>query len=56
MNNETLKQDPCENCVLRKGFAIAFDMHFWGEGCPYKCDEYDDWNRRAGEEGKHEAL
>lgn len=54
MNNETLKQHPCENCDLRKGFAKAFDMHFWGEGCPYKCDEYDDWKCRAREDGKHE--
>ena len=54
MNNETLKQDPCENCDLRKGFAIAFDMHFWGEGCLYKYDEYDDWKCRTGEEDNND--
>ena len=54
MSNETLKQDSCENCILRKGFAIAFDMHFRGEDCPYKCDEYDDWKCRTGEEDNND--
>ena len=34
MSNETLKQDPCENCDLRKGFAIAFFYVFLGRRLP----------------------
>ena len=49
MSNETLKQCPCENCDLWKGCAIAFDIHFGDEGCPFKCDEYDDWKCRTVE-------
>ena len=28
-----------------------------GDDCPYKCDAYDNWKRRAGEgeEDKHET-
>lgn len=50
-----LKPCPCKTCQLRQYFAHAFDMHFWGEDCPYQCDAYDNWNHRAGEDGKHET-
>ena len=52
-----LKPCPCKDCVVRRRFAIGLDMHFWGDDCPYKCDAYDSWKRRAGEgkEDKHEA-
>ena len=47
-----LKPCPCKDCIVRGRFAIGLDMHFWGDDCPYKCDAYDNWNRRAGEEDK----
>ena len=54
MNSE-LKLCPCKDCIVRGRFAIGLDMHFWGNDCPYKCDAYDNWKRRAEEEGKHET-
>lgn len=55
MNSE-LKLCPCKDCIVRGRFAIDLDMHFWGDDCPYKCDAYDNWNRRVGggEEDKHD--
>ena len=49
-----LKQCPCKDCIVRGRFAIGLDMHFWGDDCPYKCDAYETWRHRAGEEDKHE--
>ena len=46
----------CKDCIVRRRFAIGLDMHFWGDDCPYKCDTYETWNRRAGEEDKHETV
>ena len=34
---------PCKNCQTRKAYARAFDIHFWGEDCPYECEEYEHW-------------
>ena len=53
MNSEPC---PCKDCIVRGRFAIDLDMHFWGDDCPYKCDAYDNWNRRVGEgeEDKHD--
>ena len=31
------------------------ECKYWGDDCPYKCDAYDNWIRRTGEEDKHEA-
>ena len=47
---------PCKDCIVRGRFAIGLDMHFCGDDCPYKCDAYDNWKRRAGEgeEDKHD--
>ena len=50
-----LKPNPCQRCQLRQYYAREYDMHFYGEDCPYRCDAYEEWNRRAGEEDKHEA-
>ena len=50
-----LKPCLCKTCQLRQGFAHAFDMHFWEEDCPYKCDMYDTFKCYAEEENKHEA-
>ena len=47
-----LKPCPCKDCIVRRSFAIGLDMHFWGDDCPYKCDAYEAWNRRAGEDYK----
>ena len=44
-----LKPCPCKDCIVRRRFAIGLDMHFWGDDCPYKCDAYEAWNRRAGD-------
>ena len=30
--------DKCKDCPRRKYYAKAFDMHFWGEDCPYVCE------------------
>ena len=51
-----LKPCPCKDCIVRGRFAIGLDMHFWGDDCPYKCDAYDNWKRRTGEEDKRENL
>ena len=40
---------PCEVCLARKYMAIAFDMHVWGDDCPYVCKPYEEWSRRAGD-------
>lgn len=42
-----LEPCPCNDCVVRKRFAICFDMHFWGDDCPYECDAFEAWNRRV---------
>ena len=34
-------ENPCKNCMERKFYAKAFDMHFSGEDCPYICEEYE---------------
>ena len=50
-----LKQCPCKTCKRRQYFVRVFDMHFWGEDCPYQCDMYDTYKCHAEEGGKHEA-
>ena len=30
--------DKCKDCPVRKFHAQFFDMHFWGEDCPFVCD------------------
>ena len=40
---------PCEVCSARKYMAIAFDMHVWGDDCPYVCKLYEKWKRNAGD-------
>lgn len=34
------RADPCENCSTRKYYATAWDKHFYGEDCPFKCKLY----------------
>lgn len=37
---------PCEHCKTREFFAKRFDMHFYGEDCPYECEEYERWKEQ----------
>jgi len=34
---------PCQDCPTRMMFARSFDIHFWGEDCPYYCEEWEHW-------------
>ena len=45
-----LKPCPCNDCPTRKTYAKLFDVHIWGEDCPYVCEKYDEWKRRANNE------
>ena len=36
-------EDPCKNCADRQWYARRLDMHFWGEDCPYQCEEYEQY-------------
>ncbi len=39
----------CDNCEIRKGYAIMFDVHFDWADCPYKC-EYADQKEKERKE------
>ena len=30
--------DKCKDCPARKYYAKTFDMHFYGEDCPFECE------------------
>ena len=47
-----LKPCPCKKCEQRAALSIMFDVHIWGDDCPYVCYEYNEWerSRRVGEE------
>lgn len=30
--------DKCKNCPRRKYYAKVYDMHFYGEDCPFVCE------------------
>ena len=38
-----LKPCPCYDCPIRKAYARRFDMHVWGEDCPRRCEEFEEW-------------
>ena len=38
-------EDPCKNCADRQWYARRLDMHFWGEDCPYQCEEYERYKK-----------
>ena len=38
-------EDPCKNCENRQWYAMKFDLHFWGEDCPYECEEYERYKK-----------
>lgn len=46
---------PCSQCRIRKMFARALDMHFWGEDCPYECEQYERWKTAGDQREKGEA-
>lgn len=35
----------CDKCHIRKMYAKRFDLHIWGEDCPYVCPKYDKWKK-----------
>lgn len=39
---------PCKDCPVRQWSAIAFDIHFNGDDCPYLCDKYERWREERG--------
>ena len=46
---------PCESCHTRKTYARLFDIHFFGEDCPYVCEKYDKWKKEQTDEENHDA-
>lgn len=51
-NTHNLMLCPCKSCVIRNEYANVFDMHFWGEDCPWECDDYKTWNCYTGKEAQ----
>jgi len=37
---------PCVKCDTRRTYAKIFDIHIFGEDCPYICFAYDNWKQR----------
>ena len=33
-------------------YALSFDIHFYGEDCPYECEEYEHWKEFQAELNK----
>ena len=46
-------EDPCKNCYDRQWYAMRIDIHFWGEDCPYVCEEYERY--KIEKEGERKA-
>lgn len=38
-------KDPCKYCHDRQWYARRMDIHFWGEDCPYVCEEYERYKK-----------
>lgn len=38
-------EDPCKNCYDRQWYSRRMDIHFWGEDCPYGCEEYEKYKK-----------
>lgn len=34
-------ESPGNNYPTRKTYAVLFDMHFFGDDCPYECEKYE---------------
>ena len=41
---------PCAECEVRKTYAKLFDVHFFGEDCPQRCEEYEAWCKECDED------
>ena len=51
---ENANTDPCKNCADRQWYARRLDMHFWGEDCPYQCEEYERYKKvKQNEQHSH---
>lgn len=38
-----MRECPCQKCEVRKMYAKRFDMHIYGDDCPYVCPKFDKW-------------
>ena len=47
---------PCKDCQTRRFYATRFDMHIWGEDCPYICEEYEAWERKKEQEAVRPTI
>lgn len=43
-----MMEHPCQNCEARKMLAKRFDIHVFGEDCPYFCIQYEIYTGRWG--------
>ena len=43
-----VRRCPCKSCGKRIYIARVFDVHFYGEDCPYVCKAYDEWRENNG--------
>lgn len=34
-------ENPCDKCPTRITYALMFDVHMFGEDCPYCCDKWE---------------
>ena len=48
-------KDPCKNCHDRQWYARRLDIHFWGEDCPYVCEEYERYKKEKEKDGKESS-
>jgi len=45
-------EDPCKNCPDRQLYARLMDIHFWGEDCPYVCEELERYEKEKEKDGE----
>ena len=38
-------EDPCKNCDIKEWYANRFDMHYYGDNCPYHCKPFDKYRQ-----------
>lgn len=43
------KKHPCNYCSIQKTYAKDWDIHFFGEDCPYECERYEKWKAEQKE-------
>lgn len=49
-------KDPCVHCPTREMYARQFDMHFYGDDCPYFCKGYEIYKGTIKKEEKDEQV